>query len=310
MYASTLPDHICDFNVSILGYADDHSIYDAFDANSSVNMCTTIQNLEACLVQVNDWMNLNRLKMNTGKTEFMLLGFRAQLAKCDLDCIKVCDDEVERVQSLKYLGVYLDSQLNFKDQIKAKCKTCSINLYYIRQIRQYISTKNCQQLVQSLVISHIDYANALYYGLPAITLAPLQRIMNQAAKIVLQKDREDSATEAMRALHWLPIAYRSQFKIACLVYQALFVDVTPQYLKDLLVVQNTAGARYNTRSTVSDGTIKLDPPTTKRKTFADRSFSVAGPAVWKKLPRNVKLATSYNDFKKQLKMHYFQKAYG
>lgn len=69
VYASTLPDHIGHFNVSILGYADDHSIYDAFDANSRAEMCATIKNLELCLVQVNDWMNLNRLKMNTTKTE-------------------------------------------------------------------------------------------------------------------------------------------------------------------------------------------------------------------------------------------------
>ena len=117
-------------------------------------------------------------------------------------------------QSLKYIGVYIDSQPNYKEQIKAKCKTCSANLYYIKQ---YITKEICQQLIQSLVISHVDYANALYCGLPAATLAPLQRLMHQAAKTILQKGKYDSATKALRSLHWLPVHKRSQFKIACLV---------------------------------------------------------------------------------------------
>ena len=233
MYASTLADCISNFNVSLLGYADDHSVYDAFDANSTTDVHACMRNLEECLAQVNHWMNLNRLKMNTSKTEFMLLGSRAELVKCDyLQSINVCQDSVECVETLKYLGVYIDSRLNLKEHIKAKCKTCSVNLYYIRQIRHYISKEACQQLVQSLVLSHIDYANALFYDLPDKTLAPLRRIMHQAAKIILLKSRRDSATDAMKSLHWLPITYRSQFKIVCLVYQSLFGEA-PTYLKDL-----------------------------------------------------------------------------
>ena len=131
MYASTLADYINNFDVSILGYVDDHSVYDVFDANYTTDMHASMSNLEECLMQINNWMNLNRLKMNTSKTEFMLLGSRAQLAKCDIQSIEVCEDTVQCSEKLKYLGVYIDSQLNFKDQIKAKCKTFSIILYYL-----------------------------------------------------------------------------------------------------------------------------------------------------------------------------------
>ena len=87
-------------------------------------------------------MNLNRLKMNNDKTKFLLVGCRHQLLKCESHSLNVCDVTVTKSDSLKYLGVYIDSQLNLKEQIREKCKTAAMNLHYIRQI-QAISDYRC-----------------------------------------------------------------------------------------------------------------------------------------------------------------------
>ncbi|XP_071958790.1 uncharacterized protein [Antedon mediterranea] len=256
-----------------MGYADDHSVYDSFNPNSSSSMENTITKLQECLISINDWMKSNRLKMNSEKTEFILLGSRAQLLKCEKDHIIVCQDRIPRGSSVKYLGVNIDDQLSFKNHIRDKCRTIAVNLYYIRQIRKFLSKDLCQQLVQSLVLSHIDYANALYYGLPANTLAPMKRLLHQAAKIIVRKGRYDSATNAMRSLHWLPMSHRYQFKIACLVWLSL-KGSAPSYLRDILTVRNVS---RRTRSSASNYNLTI--PRTKRKTFADRSFAVAGPKI-------------------------------
>ena len=298
VYASTILSCIEDFQVSILGYADDHSVYDVFDPKSSLSRTNTISNLETCLVSINDWMNMNRLKMNTSKTEFILIGSRVHLQKCTTqEHIVVCDESVKRVASVKYLGVRIDDQLTLKIHIQEKCRTASANLYCIRQIRSCLTKELCQRLVQSLVLSHFDYANALYYGLPATTLAPMQRLLHQAAKLILKRRKYDSASDALRTLHWLPIAYRSKFKIACLVYRSLD-GTAPAYLRDLLTIR--AHGR-NTRSNTDAG-IQLCYPVTKRKTFADRSFSIAGPKIWNEIPCDIRLSIYF-------KTWYFQCAY-
>ena len=48
----------------------------------------------------------------------------------------------------------------------------------IKQIRNYLSNEICQTLVQALVISHLDYVNALLIDLPDITIKKLQRVQN------------------------------------------------------------------------------------------------------------------------------------
>ena len=56
----------------------------------------------------------------------------------------------------------------------------------IRQIRNYVTQEVMAQLVTSLVISRLDYCNSVLAGLPTSTLAPLQRVQNAAARLVLR----------------------------------------------------------------------------------------------------------------------------
>ena len=53
----------------------------------------------------------------------------------------------------------------------------------------------------SLVISRIDYCNSVLVGLPASTLAPLQRVQNAAARLILGESRRSHITPALKQLH-------------------------------------------------------------------------------------------------------------
>jgi len=47
-------------------------------------------------------------------------------------------------------------------------------------------------------------------------MASLQRVQNDAARLILGLDRRAHITPALKKLHWLPIQYQIQFKIAVL----------------------------------------------------------------------------------------------
>ena len=81
----------------------------------------------------------------------------------------------------------------------------------------------------SLVISRMDYYNSVLVGLPASTLAPLQRVQNAAARLILGLSRRSHITPALKQLHWLPIKFRITFKVATLMYN-IFHQRSPPYL--------------------------------------------------------------------------------
>ena len=52
-------------------------------------------------------------------------------------------------------------------------------------MRKVLNLGACKTLVHSLVTLHLDYVNALYYGLPESNLKKLQRVQNEVARVIL-----------------------------------------------------------------------------------------------------------------------------
>ena len=181
-------------------------------------------------------------------------------------------------------------------------RICYAKIREIASIRKFITTKVAQTLVQSIVISHLDYGNGLHYGISEQLLTKLQRVQNAAARIILGYGKYDHISEGLMKLHWLPVRYRIKFKIAVTTFKVLSTN-EPLYLRNLLEVQQ------NNRSLRSSSGIVLKVPKTKLKSAGDRSFRLAAPRIWNDLPRKVKQATSLPMFKKGLKTYYFRSAY-
>ena len=302
IYASTLPETIED-NITLNGFADDHTLQCDFQPGTTQEELA-VTTIEKSLSSINDWMNLNRLKMNPDKTEYIVFGSKQQLSKLKLHNIMAVDKCIIRSKCIKYLGSFLDMTLTFEEHVTHRCKLASWNLQKLRKIRVYMDEETCKRTIQALVISHLDYANGLLVDIPKKHLNKLQMVQNRAAKMILGRSKYDSGTKARFDLHWLPIVERIEFKILTIVYKCTS-GIGPEYLRELFVKEVQA---HNTRRSSNNNT-NLHVPYTKRKTFAHRSISVAGPRMWNKLPTKIKLNTTVDGFKRDLKTHLFKRAY-
>ncbi len=92
--------------------------------------------------------------------------------------------------SVRNLGVIFDDQLTFKEHIAKTAQSCRFALHNIRKIRPFLTEHAAQLLVQALVVSRLDYCNALLAGLPSNTIKPLQMIQNAAAQLVFNEPKE------------------------------------------------------------------------------------------------------------------------
>ena len=90
-----------------------------------------------------------------------------------------------------------------------------------------------ESLVHYFVTSNIDYCDSLLYGIPFTTLNKLQKLQNCAARVITGTFRSHHITPVLEELHWLPIAFRVEYKIALLTFKCLH-DQVPVYLKDLI----------------------------------------------------------------------------
>ena len=81
-----------------------------------------IRELEDCAITINDGMNGSKLKMNTSKTEFIIFGNRKQLDKCSTNVFNINGVETDSHYCITYLGAFLDETLNFKEDVRRKCR--------------------------------------------------------------------------------------------------------------------------------------------------------------------------------------------
>ncbi len=106
-------------------------------------------------------------------------------------------------------------------------------LHNIRKIRPFLTPHAAQLLVQALVISRLDYCNALLAGLPSNTIKPLQMIQNAAARLVFNEPKRAHVTPLFVSLHRLQVAARIQFKTLMLAYRTT-TGSAPSYFHSLL----------------------------------------------------------------------------
>ena len=140
------------------------------------------------------------------------------------------------------------------------------------------------------------------YGLPHNQLQLLQRAQNTAARIVTRSKKIHHITPVLQQLHWLPVSYRIDFKIIVTTYKVLN-GLAPHYLSSLIKPYSS------TRSLRSSTKHLLIIPKWKLSTFGRRSFSVAAPELWNKLPHYIRFAPNVSTFKRRLKSHLFSRAF-
>ena len=191
-------------------------------------------------------MNMNWLKINPIKTELMYIASQLQIKKCVENLIRAGTDMVERSVLIKLMGTCLHEHLSLKYHITQKCKNAMLGIHKIRNLRRFLSFETCQMLINSLPFSHLDYCNSLVYGLPDCVIRKLQCVKNIAVKLLLNQGKLDSPWLAMYKLHWLPIRFRLDYKIALLMFRC-YKGEAPKYLCELLDIEVRTGISKSLR---------------------------------------------------------------
>jgi len=128
----------------------------------------------------------------------------------------------------------------------------------------------------------------------------LQCSQNALARCVLDSKSHRSSNALLHQLHWLPIRYHIDFKLAKLAFLTCS-SATSSYL-NLLVAQYLP-----IRTLCSRDTNLLAVPRTKT-VFGLRAFRVAAPTVFNSLPQDIRSTDNISTFCRLLKMFYFRNA--
>ena len=234
--------------------------------------------------------------------EYISFGSKTMIKRTTVTNITVCNDTVICSSCIKLLGSYLDQSLTVSTHIMKKCSLAMWNPSCIQSMKSYMDTDSLKTTVQALCVSHLDYSNALFYGLPTKDINHLQLVQHSCAKLVLGKTRYDSSTACLKQLHWLPVKFQIKFKILCLMHR-VDNDSAPVYLHKMV----TKKVFYRqTRHAITPGSL-YEIQLIGKRTFQARAFSVSGQTEWNNLLSTSELLLTMNKSEKSLKHTYLHK---
>lgn len=284
IYGRSLYKYVEPTKFDIEGFADDHQLVKQF--LPLLQKYALGEGIQKCLDCIAEWMRDHFLRLNPDKTKILVIAPPSIQKEIVIRGIFADNNCIRFVDTAKNLGIVLDSELSFNAHVTKVVKTCFGVLRDLHSIKHFLTLDHLKSLVCSFIFSHLDYCNALFYGLNSATISKLQRVQNCAARLVLRKSNLGSLDSIFLEFHWLKVRQRILYKILLIMYKCIH-DRAPDSLSHSSYAE-------------SDRLMKLRE--TKVKTaYGDRAFSHAGPKLWNLLPYDIRNLHEVDVFKKSLK---------
>ena len=155
--------------------------------------------------------------------------------------------------TIKLLGVTLDSALTMDRHVTQVIRSCSYHTRALRHMRPPMTLDAAKMVGQSIVSYRLAYANALLHGTSMSNINRLQVAQNSLTRVVCQAPRSTSATKLRQQLHWLPERQRINYKLAVITYRTRSSPPTSSH-PGLSTSTYTAIIRQTVNYCTQDGT--------------------------------------------------------
>jgi hypothetical protein len=294
LYVKELEKIAKNHGLSIHVYADDSQLYISIDMD---NKHPTKERIEACLKDIQKWMVLNYLKINSDKTKMLLI--RPKRNSDELTFTLIHDNEkVECETVAKSLGVTLDPKLDMVKFIQEKCRASYFHIRNLGRIKRSLSTDMRIKLVHNMILSKLDYCNSLLALVPNCHIKKLQKVQNTAVRLIYDVPKKTSTSKFLKEAHFLPIDKRIDYKLCSMMFGVMSGN-GPTYISESFELFDPA---RNLR-------VGRDDCNMVYKNDKVNDIFKCMVAKWNILPREVRNSANMNLFKSRLKTHLFDKAF-
>lgn len=182
LYINDLPGSF-PFNVQCQMYADDAVIY-----VHAKNKDQAAQELSSAMNNVSDWLHKSQLILNVSKTVCMYFTKKTGIDTVDPDMM-IHGTKIKTVQTFKYLGIIVDSKLNFKQHVKKVANTMKFNLSNFKFIRDNLTLESAKLYFNAMIVSHMTYCMTTWTLACKTTLKSIETIYKQALKTLDKKPK-------------------------------------------------------------------------------------------------------------------------
>ena len=285
-------------NAEICNFADDTTPH-----SSGYDLKEVMIDVEHDCSLLVEWFRDNYLTLNADKCHLLVSGY-----KCEAMYASVGDALLWEENSVKLLGLIIDSELTFNNYVQMICKKASQKLTAIVRLANIVSEKKRKVLLKTFFESQFSYCPLLWMFCSRKLNSKINRLHERALRIAYA-DYVSSFEELLAKDDSVTIHQRNLKVLAVEMYK-ISQGISPKFMNDLVEEFDT---KYHTRSRYGveldeGGNVKClnkklyyRPQKSNTSSFGLESFRWLGPKIWELIPDDLKNTKNLATFKSALK---------
>ena len=285
IYINDLPNALT-YLKAIL-FADDSNL-----VHHNACYATLTRQINEDLSHLNEWFKTNKLSLNIDKTVYVLFS-KGSKHKPNGYKIKMGESIIQERPSTTFLGLTIDSNLNWKQHItrvKGKVKS---SIFMLNRIKYLIPKETMKTLYYSLVQSHLEYGITIWGDARKSIINELIILQKKAIRIINRANYQEHTDPLFKNNKILKLNDLYDFNVAKLMYR-YSTGALPTSLNKIFTTHKTHH-NYYTRNR-NNPRIPLSKYSTTIKSVRHK-----GPKLWDKIPNDIRSCTTMNNFKHTLK---------
>ena len=274
-------------SISLL-FADDTTIITVENQIEKLEM--RVQGVADSLL---NWFRANKLSLNVSKTKIMLFGPKLTDLQKDKFNVKFSEERIENVHKFKFLGVYLDDHLSWKEHVSLVKTKINYATFCLRLCKKTLSMKYKKLVYYGIIYPHLTYCSEHWGSTYGNTIAPVVSAQSRFLRLVGGLRGHQSLTTFLEKEQILKFPEIVAMKQLTFMYD-VYTKTCPKSIAKMFPLNAECAER------ILRDRNNFFIPRHKLRTRTD-SLLVAGPRAWNNLEIAIQNSTSRQNFKRQVK---------
>lgn len=290
IYTNDLPN--CLINSKAILFADDTTIY--ISSNNMTDLYIKSNYELECLTE---WFRSNKLSLNIGKTHYVVFELTPSQIPINMN-IKIDNHIIDKKTCAKFLGMYIDSKLNWHEHIKFIKNKLNSSIFALKRVKHILSSDHLLTLYYTLIYPYLDYGISLWGTTHKTHTNKIKVMQKKSIRIISNAKYNDHTDPIFKDLKLLKLDDIMESKIAKYMY-ALNKQTLPSPLRDIISINSNIHC-HNTRN-INNFHIEF-----RRTSCASVSLRHKGPLVWYHIPKSIQMSYNIKSFAIKLKKRFLQ----
>ena len=283
--------HCCSDIFDFHLFADDANL---FYKSKSPSILET--NITAELNNIHIWLCTNKLSLNIEKSNFVIFHPpQKKLQSHDFN-LAINNKQPKREFFIRYLGILIDSNLNWKDQVECITKEIRRSISILSKLRYYVGLDILLSLYYALIYLFLTYGIIIWGNTYKTTLQPIVILQKKAMRIITFSRFDERSSPLFKSLEIIKFVDVVTFYLAIFMYKYHNKLLSPVFISFFTKI--TQIHSYNTRLAAKQS-YYLPKARTNHGIF---NIRFQGPSVWNSIDEDIK-SSSLSLFKKKMKQH-------